>query len=248
MADFDVEQLRAMMAQYDAQQNADAKQETPAADAAQTAPVEQAADAQTVETTQDIPVETPTPATQQDKDANAYAAMRVQNKTQSDLLKKIADGMGFTYANEDDMYAKLADDAISKLAERQGIPKEILTRMEALEKDANAYRTQQAASRIQAQGAQLMNEFGLDNKQLVDFATSLGNVDLGTVDLRKEYIARNMDTIIAKRVEAAVQAALAKDSVANTNSTAPIQQGASGNAGKTEVNSVDALRTLLKNI
>ena len=78
-------------------------------------------------------------ATQQDKDANAFAEMRVQNKAMSDMLKKIADATGIQYTDQNDMLAKLNSDALTKLAEKQGVPVEILQRMETLERNSQLY-------------------------------------------------------------------------------------------------------------
>ena len=72
--------------------------------------------------------------TQQQKDAGAFAAMRVRNKQMENMLKRVADAAGIQYANTDDMLMKLNDDALGKLAEKQGVPKELLMRLDSLEK------------------------------------------------------------------------------------------------------------------
>ena len=167
-------------------------------------------------------------ATQQDKDANAFAEMRVQNKAMSDMLKKIADATGIQYTDQNDMLAKLNSDALTKLAEKQGVPVEILQRMETLERNSQLYLQQQNESRLRAGFVNLKQDYGLSDEEMMNFAKQLDDdkVDLSKVDLVAEYRNRNFEAIVQKRIDAAVAAALSKDQQAQAQSTQPTAQGA----------------------
>lgn len=190
-------------------------------------------------------------ANQTDKDNNAFAEMRVANKQMQDMLSKIADAYGIQYTDSNDMMTKLNDDAITKIAERKGIPVEFLKRMESLEADAYAFRAQQNQQRLINGFKELQSEFGCTQDELQSFAASLDadKVDVNTVNLKNEYLARNFESIMNKRIEAAVQAALAGDAAAAAQSTQPTQPGAaaSGNGGQ-NIGSVGDLRTLLSQL
>ena len=255
MAEFDVDALRAMLNNYDA-----SKQESPALDNQdeQTATEESVVDntatgeAQTTEPTTASVVDQPavTIASQAEKDANAFAQMRAQNKMMSDMLAKIATANGVQYTDTNDMLAKLNDDSLTKIAAAQGIPKEYLERMESLERDANAFRAQQNQNRLTAQFQNIMTKYGVTPNELQSFAAELDNqkVDLGTVDLEKEYFFRNQEAIMQKRINAAVEAALRGDAEAAAQSTAPITTGANtGTATATVPNTVADLRAILAN-
>ena len=188
-------------------------------------------------------------ATQQDKDANAFAEMRVQNKAMSDMLKKIADATGIQYTDQNDMLAKLNSDALTKLAEKQGVPVEILQRMETLERNSQLYLQQQNESRLRAGFVNLKQDYGLSDEEMMNFAKQLDDdkVDLSKVDLVAEYRNRNFEAIVQKRIDAAVAAALSKDQQAQTQSTQPTAQGAAQQAAaKTEqITTVAGLRSWL---
>lgn len=188
-------------------------------------------------------------ATQQDKDANAFAEMRVQNKAMSDMLKKIADATGIQYTDQNDMLAKLNSDALTKLAEKQGVPVEILQRMETLERNSQLYLQQQNESRLRAGFVNLKQDYGLSDEEMMNFAKQLDDdkVDLSKVDLVAEYRNRNFEAIVQKRIDAAVAAALSKDQQAQAQSTQPNAQGAAQQtAAKTEqITTVAGLRSWL---
>lgn len=172
--------------------------------------------------------------TQQQKDANAFAQMRVQNKQYSDMLEKIAKAAGIEYTSPEDMMQKLNDDALTKLAAQQNVPVELLKRMEVMEAQANAYVQMQNQNRLTTEFSNLRTKYNLDDASMLAFAQQLeaDKVDPATVNVEREYIARNLDAIIAARTQAAVEEALRRDSQAGTHGTMPnVAQGSSANGG-----------------
>ena len=252
MAEFDVDALRAMLSSYDEQQKStdttepEATVEQPTQEETVAAPApEQPAP---VEQTEATPEPEVTVAGQVEKDANAFAQMRTQNKMMSDMLAKIAKANGIQYNNQDELMAKLNDDSVTKLAAAQGVPKELLLRMEGLERDAAAYRAQQNQSRLVGQMQNIMQKYGASAEELQSFAATLDKerVDVNTVDVEREYFFRNQDAIMQKRINAAVEAALRGDAEASAHASTPAAPGAtSGSNTGTKVNTVADLRSFL---
>lgn len=250
MAEFDVEALRALLAQADtpAQTEEPAQQQT-VEDVAQAAEQTAAANTAPTQPAEEPQVDTPDVhiGTQSDKDANAFAQMRAQNKMMSNMLEKMARAKGVEYSGMDDLMAKFNDESLGLLAEKQGVPKELLAKIEALEADANAYRAQQTNNRLVSQMQSIQNEFGLSAQELNDFAVQIDNsgADLNTINLRAEYLNRNMDAIINKRVQAAVEAALRGDAEINQQSSTPIPAGNTNQGTGVSIESVADLRSIL---
>lgn len=183
--------------------------------------------------------------TQQQKDAGAFAAMRVRNKQMESMLKRVADAAGIQYANTDDMLTKLNDDALGKLAEKQGVPKELLMRLDSLEKSNQEYRQEQMNTKLRNDFMALQEKYDLTPEQLQTFATQLSNdrVDPLSADIMREYEVRNFDAIVQQRIQDAVQAALSKDQQVDEHSSTPnAAQGSSASgsdAGVTCKNSAE---------
>ena len=207
--------------------------ETPAEAEEVNAQVDEATDAAEVGNTPEI-----AEATQADKDANAFAQMRTQNKLMSDMLAKMADAYGIKYENTEDMMNKLNEDALGKIAEKKGIPVELLSRLEMLEKNNAAYQIQQNQARLKNEFAAVQQKFGLTQDELVSFANTLDaeHLDLSKLNVEKEYVARNYDYIMEKRVQAAVQAALSKDAQVAAQSTGTAAPGTNTTSSNGEQN------------
>ena len=174
---------------------------------------------------------------QNQKDANAFAAMRVQNKQMSEMLEKIAKATGIQYANQDEMMQKLNDDALAKMAAQQNVPVELLQRLDILEKHSQAYLAMQNQTRLTNEFAALRDKYKLDDVALTEFAKQLeaDKVDPTTVNIEREYMMRNFDAILAQRTQAAVEAALKKDAQAGAHGTMPnVAQGSSANGGASQ--------------
>ena len=222
---FTVDDMVNLVNSYEAEQKAAAE---PAAEPEQ--PIEQPAEEPAEQPAPDpTPVE-PTPATQTDKDNNAFAEMRVANKAMEQTLKRVADAMGLKYTDSNNMMEQLNGDAFQKLSEKQGIPVEYLKRMEQLESQAQRWEAEETQRNLTQGFANLQSKYNLDNNALMSFAQQLDNskVDLKNVDLEREYISRNMEAIVQARVNAAVQAALTKDAQVSGTAATPAQKGAGG--------------------
>lgn len=187
--------------------------------------------------------------TQAQKDAQAFAAMRVRNKQYEEMLDKIARATGIQYSNPEEMIQKLNDDALTKLAQQQNVPVELLRRLETLEANNKAYLAMQNQTRLTNEFAALRDKYSLDETALATFAQQLeaDKVDPATVNVEREYIARNLDAIVAARVQAAVQQALTRDANATAHGTTPtaVQSNTPSGADQQTISTAADLNRLL---
>ena len=164
------------------------------------------------------------------------------------LMTKVADATGMQYSNQEDMMAKFNDEAINKLAEKQGVPAELLKRMEMLEANNAKYLEQQRQERLTKDFANLQTKFNLTSEQLNDFAVSLQGTNPDTVNIEQEYVARNFEAIVNSRVEQAVQEALAKNAEVDAHSTTVQSNGTTGEDTPQKLNTVNDLRSYLASL
>lgn len=189
--------------------------------------------------------------TQQQKDARAFANLRVQNKTFGDALKKIATANNIQYTDMDDLLAKLNDDSVTKTATQQGIPVEIAKRLDMLERQNAAFEAQRRQNVLTQQFTTLKAKYNLDENALMSFAQQLSEAKVDPTapnfNIETEYISRNFDAIVQMRMQAAVEAALRKDSQAGTQGTQPnaAQGSANGEQMQYNINTRAGLEQLL---
>ncbi len=181
----------------------------------------------------------------------AFGQLRQENNELAAILGKIAQANGIQYANTRDLMGKLNDDAISKLAQKQNVPVELLREMDALRAGQQQWQQSQREQVAFAGFQTLMSQYGLSQDDLKAFAVELDGAgrnpftqDINVVD---EYRLRHFDDIVAKRAEAAVKEALAKSSAADSHSSTPgTQQGAGSGDGGQKITTLEGLNNLLK--
>ena len=244
MADIDVEKLRSFLADPNNTVQQDSGTDSASSDAgAAGAEAQGAAEQQSLQ---------PQVGDQFDKDANAFAQMRVQNKLMGDMLAKVAQANGIQYSNTDDLLQKLNDDVLTKQAAAQGVDPELLKRLDNLERSNQAYAQKQTQARLVQDFASLQQEFNLNSNDLQQFAKELdqSGIPAESINVRNEYMSRHLDSIIQARTDAAVQEALGRDAKATEQSTKPNGSGTLGSndVQSTTINSVADLRAVLSKI
>ena len=188
------------------------------------------------------------------KQNQAWAHMRTQNKQLNDLVKKIANAAGIEYTNDIDLVSKLNDDAIGKLAVKQGVPKELLERMEQLERVNAVHEEEQARQNALSGFNRVGAEYDLTQEELLAFAGELDELGRNPfekqVDVFEEYRKLHFDDIMQKQVQAAVAQALARDDKANTHSTTPKADKGTSNADDdaAKISTVSQLTAAFKDI
>lgn len=168
-----------------------------------------------------------------DKAAQAFAQMRVQNKNMEKLLKGFAEVLGVKTDKPEDLLGALQEKVTTVQAKQQGVPPELLSRLQALEEKEQAYN-QEMARRNAFTGFQAVkNQFGLDDKALQSFADELVADGLNPfeqeVDLESQYLKRHFKDIVAAAEARGAQAEIARASKAQNQSSKP-----TGKAGKEE--------------
>jgi LysM repeat protein len=194
---------------------------------------------------------TPEPEPEDPKNA-AFANMRVKNNqlsqsnsTMEGLINKVAKAMGLEGENINDLMTKLDDVALSKLAQKDNVPVEMYKRLNDLEQRDAQFQQIQLQSVANKSFADLQSEFGLTQKELVDYGTQLDAAGLNpfakAMDIRADYVSRNLDKIIEKKV----QASLARDAKGDNHSSTPSNKSGGDGAAAPAVTTTQGLKTLL---
>jgi hypothetical protein len=181
----------------------------------------------------------------------AFGQLRQENNELAGILGKIAQANGIQYANTRDLISKLNDDALSKLAQKQNVPVELLREMDTLRANQQQWQQSQREQIAYAGFQTLMSQYGLTQEDLKAFAVELDgagrNPFVQNINVVDEYRLRHFDDIVAKRVDTAVKEALAKSSAADTHSSTPgAQQGAGSGDGGQKITTLEGLNNLLK--
>ena len=198
---------------------------------------------------QQEPQSKPTP---DEKKEYAFAQQQHEISELTALLGKVAEANGIKFENKKDLMNKLNDSAIESMAQKQGVPAELLREMEQLKNDAaqwKRYQHEQSA----AQGFKaVQDEYNLTQDQLNSFAVELDAAGLNpftqNVNVLNEYKIRHFDDIVQAKIQAGIEAALRNDGAANQNSSTPSSmQGASGSTlSPDKVDTVAKLNALLR--
>lgn len=185
----------------------------------------------------------------EDKRNFAFGKMRTEINQLTELLGKVVKANGVDYSDSKDLVAKLNDDAIQKMAQRQNVPVELLQEIEALRQDSAQLKAQQRRDAAAIGFQQVMDTYKLTQDELKAFAVELDNAGKNPfeqpIDLMAEYKIMHYDDILQAAVKSAVEEALKKDSAATQSSSTPAQQQG-GNGGENQkITTVAGLTALL---
>lgn len=185
-----------------------------------------------------------------DKQQYAFAQQRHEITELTELLKTMADANGIKYESKADLVAKLKDKALVERATQQNIPVELLREVEQLRADSNQWKKYQHEQAAMAGFNRVASEFGLDQSGLEAFAVELDqagkNPFTQAVDVVSEYKARHLDEIVARKVQAAVEAALKGDAQASLQSSTPSQKQGSDASSQEKISTIAQLNALLR--
>lgn len=216
---------------------------------------EGAADTSTTEPeTQDEPEQKPKETTQTpNKQEFAFAQMRAQNTQLFGLLAKVAQATGVEFKDNNELLAKLNDDALGKIAKTQNVPVELLKRMEMLESTGKLYEAQQLQGKALSGFQKVKDTYGLTDDELRNFAAELDtggkNPFLTAVDLETEYRLAHFQDIVKKETQKAVEAALKKSNAADRHSSTPSNaQGKPDTGNSAKITTVAGLDSLLNDM
>ena len=204
--------------------------------------------------TQEDQSQTKNKPTQAERMNYAFGQMRTELNANKALLAKLATAAGIQYTDENDLIAKLNDNALNQLAQRQNVPVDLLKRMETLEQNNAAYEMEQRKTETMLSFQKLQTTYGLTNEELLAFAQELDekgmNPFASRVNIDATYRDLHFDEIVNKRVAAAVEEALKKSSVADTHSSTPNRSTGKGdnNGDGKKITTVSQLSALLDGV
>lgn len=190
---------------------------------------------------------TPTPADL--KAHQAFASLRAENTAIKNAMRAFAKANEIQFTDDADLMQKVQEIDLKKRAAAQGIPEDVLRRLETLESVNQMYSAEQLRTQALVGFQRVKDDFKLTPEELQTFGDTLYNEGVDPfkepVDIRKEYVSRNLDKIIEQRTNAAVEAALKRQGAANDNgSTPPSKKGGGSHTGK-DVSTVGDLNALL---
>ena len=164
----------------------------------------------------------------EDKSNRAFAQMRSQNKAYNNVVQQMLTRMGVdpALAGDPQKLMQLLEQAeVTQQAKAMQVPAELLQRVVQLEQINKAQETQRLQETALRGFQQVREKYGLSDKDLSAFAKQLQ--EAGTNPFEKEmdldlaYRTHNLDRIIDKATQKAVQEALSKQESAAQRSTAP---------------------------
>lgn len=182
----------------------------------------------------------------EDKGSKAFAALRVENGKYKKLLAKLAESEGLT---EEALIEKLDNQATEDAAKKQNMSPEALRRLEALEQQNQALTQQRREDEFSTNINKVQTNLKLETKEVLGFIEQMieKNIDplQPPMDLEVLYKAMNLDKIMKKAVEDAVQETIKNQGRADSASTPAASRGKGSSGEVEEIKSMDDFERLL---
>lgn len=186
------------------------------------------------------------------KQAQAFAQMRIANQQQQQLIKQIADVVGIKDTKDNEsIVAALQQLVVKAQSQKQGIPEDILMRLNQLENVNQEYQKQQAYLAAGRGFQTIKDKFGLDNDGLEAFAQELIADGINPyehpVDLVNEYRNRHFDELIEQAIQKGIEQEAKRAAKAGTQGSTPTSTtGAREESDPPKINSVADLNKWLE--
>lgn len=178
----------------------------------------------------------PTPDPIFTKQNKAFAEMRVQNQQYLKTIKALGELLGTDANDPSKLLGVVQDKIVQAQSKAQGIPVEILNKLNMLEAESQRNQQQNIQQQTLIGFQTVKNQFGLDDKGLDTFAQELADKGINPfaqqVDLVGLYQNIHYKDILAKEVAKAVDEEKARALKAATQSTTP--SGTNGGTPPTE--------------
>lgn len=194
----------------------------------------------------------------EDKSNKAFAQMRTQNKAYNTVMQQMLTRMGVdpALASDPQKLMKMLEQAeVTQQAKAMQVPAELLQRVVQLERINKAQETQRLQETALRGFQQVRDKYGLSDKDLSAFARQLQEAGTNPfeeiMDLDLAYRTHNLDKIIDKATQKAVQEALSKQESAAQRSTAPTKSTGkpeTAKLGDDEINTMAQFDRMLMSI
>ena len=188
----------------------------------------------------------------EDKAAQAFAQMRVDNKKYQTLVKGIAEMLGVQdSSNPENITKALEQKILEDQSKKQGVPAEILQRLQELE-NLQQINVQERAREVAYIGFQkVKDEFNLTNADVEKFAGELQRVGINPfetpVDIVREYKLLNFDNIIEAAKQKAIEDEMKRSGKATTQGTTPNNKAGKGDTDAEKITTVAGLEKWMAN-
>ena len=187
---------------------------------------------------------------QHEKQAQAFYALRNKNKANEQLIKNLGSVLGFDpKASSDDIVAKVEQLITQKQAKDQGIPADVLARIQELERQVQETETIKHETKVTEDLAIIAEKYNLSQDDLTEFVLKLAEngknpLENPNVDLNAEYISMYFDSILENAKKEALEAEQARrDKIDKGPGGVPGKGGSAGDSGE-KVQSVSDLDKL----
>ncbi|MCQ2968539.1 MAG: hypothetical protein MJ191_00180 [Clostridium sp.] len=179
------------------------------------------------------------------KQAQAFAFMRSELNQKNKMLNDVAVVLGLDPKSKDSM-AQLQTKLTEALAKQQGIPSEILEKLNRLETLENERNIETIRNNAFNGFQQVKSKFGLNDQELEEFANELvrdgKNPFTQSVDLLTEYKLKNFDKLLEQAKQQGIQAEMERASKASKNASTPSKTH--GGAEKDEPEKITTVKGL----
>ena len=180
----------------------------------------------------------------------AFARLRTENKKYAKTIQQLADALKIEEKDPEKLGDALVNMAQARLAKEANLPVEVYKELTSTKEQLEELRMQQNAVTAREKFAALKAEFELDDKALIQFASTLDNEGVNLIqnpdmDLAYEYYRRNRKELEEKRIAKAVEEALRKSNTAESKSSTPGKQQGKKQEQEGKINNVSALNDLL---
>lgn len=181
-----------------------------------------------------------------DKAGQAFAQMRTENKKFQTALKGIAEVLGVQDTkNPEEMINTLQALVTKAQAQKQGVPTELLQRLQTLEQRDQEYTSNQTRQAAYIGFQKVKDTFELSDSDLAAFADTLVAENINpfeqVIDLVSEYKLRNFEKIVAAAQAKGAQLEAERALKASTHSTTPSKTQGQANADTEKITSVAEL-------
>ena len=188
------------------------------------------------------------------KDAAAFAQLRITNTKQQEVLKNVAGLLGLdvkTSGNPEAIVDAVKQVVIAAQAKARGMAPEDLEELNTLKAARAEYESKTRYVTAQDSLANIQDEFKIPDDALKAFVSELVADELNPlevdVDIRKEYLSRHIQDIMAQSKQAAIEAT-AKRKVKNESAPGMPPGKGKSQPGPQRITTVAGLDTFLNNI
>lgn len=193
----------------------------------------------------------PAKASDTQKQNQAFAKMRSENKELGNTIIRMAEILGLDTRQPLNVLAAQVQQAqTNALAQKRGMDPVVLQRLDALEADHAELTRIKAEQSVKAAFDEITDKFGATNDDIKSFAEDLIREGYDPMapgaNIVNEFISRNFDKIIEKRVASAVAAEQARSAKGSGASKPGNKQGQEDNKEPHAINSVSELDSFLE--